>query len=231
MYPPRAGGVRPHRTHGPGRSGWALGFAVMAWLAACDDATNVLGSKADTGGASGGTPSTLDAEPGTGGTGPTGGQGGGSGAGGTGGQGGSGGAGGGTTPDGGPGPDDAQVTPKPDANRPTPDGAVPPPDPDARVAPPDPDARVVPPIPDAHEPPPPPPDAAEPPPPADAAVPPPDPDARVTPPGSLNLVKARIVWTVGPLGVGQAVGTSTVSRNGFLRLTGRLDFATGESAP
>jgi hypothetical protein len=228
MCPARTGGARPPTNRAVRRAAWAVGLVGALVLAACDDATNVPKGTTDlgpTGGASGGTPSALDAEPGTGGTGPSGGQGG------DGGSTGDSGPAGGTTGDAGPGSDDAQVTPKPDANRPPVDASVPPPDRDATVVPPDPDARVVPPIPDAHEPPPPPPDAAEPPPPADAAVPPPDPDARVTPPGSLNLVKARIVWTVGPLGVGQGVGTSTVSRNGFLRLTGRLQFATGESAP
>jgi hypothetical protein len=65
---------------------------------------------------------------------------------------------------------------------------------------------------------------------ADAAVVP-VPDAGIVQPGQLRLTRARIVWTAGPLGTGASVGSTAVSRNGFLRMTGRVLFATGGQMP
>lgn len=204
--------------------------SVAAWsvalgLLACDDATNLAVPKTDAAGgtaAAGGSDFNGDAFAGASG------------------QGGRGGdtspadaapAGGGASADARTGEGDGQVFPKPD-------GQMPPPDADARVNPPDPDARVNPPLPDARVNPPDP-DARVNPPDPDARVNPPeadaavilDPDAGATPPGALRLTKARIVWTVGPLGTGTAIGSTNTSRNGFLRLTGRVLFATGGLPP
>lgn len=200
---------------------WGMAFALLA----CDDATNITTTKADVGGGGGGSFGGAQTTPDIG-------TGGGAGHGGAGGQ----------VPDTDALPGADARLPLPDANIvPKPDGQMPPP-PDARVSPPDPDGAIA--RRDAFVPPPDPDGAiarqdAFVPPPADAAVGPGadaavivlDPDAGVVQPGQLRLTRARIVWTAGPLGTGASIGSTAVSRNGFLRLTGRVLFATGGQMP